>query len=135
MNISEVRELQIDFVKGYDSTIWKAAATPESSTKLEYLGTDLSYKWNYLWQEVSISCPKADHILEQNKTLELGEETSWTPEKLSAVDTLPSLYLPACEMIKQMDGVGFYNNNEIPILATPAHSLAEFQAPPEYYFW
>lgn len=122
-------------MKGYDCTIWKAVATSEPSTKLEYLGTGLSYKWNYLWHEVSISCPKADHILEQNKTLELGEETSWTPEKLSAVDALPSLYLPACEMVKQMDGVGFSNNNEMPIQATPAPSLAEFQAPQEYYFW
>jgi hypothetical protein len=50
-------------------------------------------------------------ILEQNEKLELGEK--WTPEKLSELDIAKSIYLPALEILKQMDGIGQYNHNDL----------------------
>lgn len=97
---------------------------------------DLKYKRLFIWHEVSISCPKADEMFQQNKTLELGEETSWTVEKLSKVEAVQSMYLPACEILKKMDGVGCYNDNEIDARASQSSvSSAEAEPPAPYFFW
>ena len=132
--VSEVRELQIEFVGGESCTIWKAVGCLDPSMMLAQEG--YQYKWLYLWHEVSISCPKANEMFEQNKSIELGDEAPWTPETLSNIDAVQSMYLPACEMLKQMDGVGFYNDNAIdtqPVQSSAA--AAETEPPQPYYFW
>ena len=111
LKVCEVKDLQLFDVHGDGElcTIWKAVGSlvPQQS------GGTVGHIWIYNWHEASITCPKADEMFEQNKSLELGDEASWTPEKLSNVAAAQSLYLPACEMLKQMDGVGFYNENGI----------------------
>jgi hypothetical protein len=61
------------------------------------------------WFEVSIHSTKVDEVLAQNEKLGLGDEAAWLPEHF--VDAAQALYLPACEMLKQMDGVGYHNDN------------------------
>lgn len=68
------------------------------------------------------------------QNLVLGEEPSWTPEKLSEVNAAQSMYLPACEMLKQMDGVGFYNDNEVDVKAAERQEPSEPESGP-YFFW
>ncbi|EPE31588.1 hypothetical protein GLAREA_12344 [Glarea lozoyensis ATCC 20868] len=67
--------------------------------------------FNYRWFTASIESVRGNELLVQNKKLELGEEAGWTPETFA--DVLPDLSIPACQMLKQMDHVGYYNENGI----------------------
>ncbi|KAF4634029.1 hypothetical protein G7Y89_g4089 [Cudoniella acicularis] len=65
------------------------------------------------WYEVGISSTKADDLFKQNKSLELGSEAGWTPESISRLEAARSMYLPACGMLKQMDGIGYHNDHGV----------------------
>jgi hypothetical protein len=109
LNVSEIRELKEESTTtSNDSVIYKWFGAEETSVWLQ----DFGFKHLFLWHEVAISAPEITSLLQENIALELGEEASWNAEQLSAA-TLQSVVLPACEMVKQMDGVGFYNHNEI----------------------
>ncbi|TGO22528.1 hypothetical protein BPAE_0164g00150 [Botrytis paeoniae] len=71
---------------------------------------DLNVETN--WQEVSITSVAMDKLLEQNMTLELGEEVQWTVQDLAAKKVSNTLIKPTCTMLAQMDGVGFYNDGQ-----------------------
>ncbi len=66
------------------------------------------------WYEVAISSSEFDKLLEQNKSLELGDEAGWTVEKLADIGAAETFILPACQMLKQMDGIGCRNENGVP---------------------
>jgi hypothetical protein len=59
--------------------------------------------------ELDITCPLLDEKLDVNTTLENGEEASWHADEVTGL--VENLIRPACHMLKQMDGVGFYNDN------------------------
>jgi len=82
-----------------DNEEYNARASPDQNTP-DHL---------YSWYETSISCPPIDSALKVSQTLEIGEEASWTSEEVS--DFVENLIRPACQMLKQMDGVGYYNDN------------------------
>ncbi|RDW60219.1 hypothetical protein BP5796_11825 [Coleophoma crateriformis] len=63
------------------------------------------------WHEVSISSAVADKAFQQNLKLELGEEAGWTVALLENKDVASDILTPALNMIKQIDGVGYWNNN------------------------
>jgi len=71
---------------------------------------NISYK-ECSWFEVSILSTKAEQYFEQNKGLEIREETPWRKQDFQNHDLLAALYRPACAMIRQMDGVGYFNDN------------------------
>ena len=78
----------------------------------EYLATVMSEQTSELlpsWYEVGITCPTIDQILQSNQSLSLGDEADWQPDDLS--NFAENIFRPACQMLKQMDGIGFYNNN------------------------
>ena len=124
-----MRELRIELhdSKKEGVKIWKATASPvprEGKDRLDF------------WHEVSISSNKADELFEQNKKLELGDEASWTPESLSKVDAAQAMYLPACEMIKKMDGVGYWNENGVDVKkAMSTITASSTRPPPQMVFW
>lgn len=62
------------------------------------------------WHEVSITSVAMDHLLQQNMNLELGEEVPWTISDLEVKKISNTFIKPACAMLAQMDGVGFYND-------------------------
>lgn len=62
------------------------------------------------WYEASITSVTMDKLLQQNVNLELGEEVSWTASDLAAKKLSNTFIKPACTMLAQMDGVGFYND-------------------------
>ncbi|RDL38391.1 uncharacterized protein BP5553_02731 [Venustampulla echinocandica] len=89
------------------------------------------------WYQASISCIKAHEMLKENKTLELGEEAGWTPVSLSRIDTAKALVVPACQMLKQMDAIGYHNDNGVERKTrAPPPTPAGTKAPePEIMFW
>ena len=96
---------------------------------------DLKYKMFYLWHEMNITCPQADALFEQHKTLELGEEPSWGSRNIKEMQIIQALCRPACYMLKHMDGVGFYNDNEIDLTSLPLNTLGEPASVADYYYW
>jgi hypothetical protein len=64
-----------------------------------------------LWFEVSIKSAAAEDYFKQNMKLELGEEVAWTQEMITDASVLKSIWQPASDIVKQMDGVGFWNYN------------------------
>jgi len=82
------------------------------------------------WHEVNISSARAEEVLKANTELELGEEASWDLSKIKAAE---HIYLPALEMLKQMDGIGWWNENGIDIRNRPLPPPQQPQQP--YVFW
>jgi hypothetical protein len=111
LKISNLQLLDILIFSAPDGVHFKLSPVPASCKPCEKLGE---------WFEVSMSSAQLNGILEQNEKLGLGEEAKWTPEEVSDLDIAKSIYLPALEMLKQMDGVGQYNHNGIDIRGTDA---------------
>ncbi|PQE24120.1 hypothetical protein CJF31_00002324 [Rutstroemia sp. NJR-2017a BVV2] len=63
------------------------------------------------WFEISLTSVMMDEFLKENPSLQLGQESRWRLKDLITNKVSESLIRPACEMLTQMDGVGFYNNN------------------------
>jgi hypothetical protein len=82
------------------------------------------------WHEVSVSSAQAMEIFEQNLQLELGEEASWN---LSEVKAAEAIYLPSLEMLRKMDGVGWWNDNGVDVKKVPPPPPRQAQQP--YIFW
>lgn len=114
-------------VPGTDLTVFKAI--PSSIPRPGCEKVDI-------WHEVSISSVDANKVFEQNKRLELGDEADWTTEYLLKAQALEAMLLPACEMLKKMDGVGFYNDNGVDPSARVRQQYPEEQPQQEnQYFW
>jgi hypothetical protein len=111
LKITNLQLLDILIFSAPDAIYFKLSPVPACCKPCEKLGE---------WFEVSMSSTQLDDILEQNEKLGLGEEAEWTPEEISDLDIAKSIYLPALEMLKQMDGVGQYNHNGIDIRGTDA---------------
>lgn len=84
-----------------------------------------------IWHEASISSSKGNEELKGNTTMELGDEADWTPEKLDELGIANDMCIPACEMLKQMDGVGINNDNGAPVDTL----VREISPPKKYVFW
>jgi hypothetical protein len=119
LKISNLYLLDTLMFSAADGVYFKLSPVPADFKPCEKLGE---------WFEVSISSAQLDSILEQNEKLDLGEEAKWTPEELSELDIAKSIYLPALQMLKQMDGVGQYNHNGIDIRNTGAISQVSRKA-------
>ncbi|KAM3074828.1 hypothetical protein ACMFMG_008241 [Clarireedia jacksonii] len=63
------------------------------------------------WFEISITSVMMDDFLKENSHLQLGQESQWRLKDLVTNKVSERLIRPACEILTQMDGVGFYNNN------------------------
>ncbi|KUJ11122.1 uncharacterized protein LY89DRAFT_237325 [Mollisia scopiformis] len=107
LNVIEVQSLDVQCheVPAKSSLLFDAAPGPENEPPVKRLR---------YWWEASISSPRGDKILEENQSLELGDEPSWSAKDMEESDVASSLYAPACEMLRQMDGVGFENRNGMP---------------------
>lgn len=66
-------------------------------------------EFNESWYEVDITCPDIDEALENNELLSVGEEAAWNSEEIGKL--VDNIVRPACQMLRRMDGVGFYNDN------------------------
>jgi hypothetical protein len=81
-----------------------------------------------MWYQMSLTSPIAERVLEENINLEFGEQTTWSEGDFDErVHVFKSLCLPACYMVKKMDGMGYYNDNGY--LAPPVPSALPAMAP------
>jgi hypothetical protein len=89
------------------------------------------------WFEASISSVELDKIMEENEKLGLGEEAQWNPEQISELGIAKSIYLPALEMLKKMDGIGQYNYNGQDVRSGLSVSASQLTGEPDqqYKFW
>jgi len=119
-SVLEVRECR-DLDVGKMGTVFRAISNIQDRDACE--------KLDY-WHEVNISSGRAEEVLEANIKLELGEEAAWN---LSEIKAAEHIYLPALQMLKQMDGVGWHNDNGIDPRTVPPPPLQ--QARQNYVFW
>ncbi|KAI1470883.1 uncharacterized protein F4812DRAFT_281986 [Daldinia caldariorum] len=63
------------------------------------------------WYEVSLQSKVINEALQQNRDLELGEKVTWTPQQLQSTGALSDLIMSATEVVKQIDGVGYWGDN------------------------
>lgn len=64
-----------------------------------------------VWYEAVLKSDTFSTAFEQNEKLELGNEVMWTSEELLTSGAAEELVRKAANMIKNMDGVGFWNDN------------------------
>ncbi|KAI0106226.1 hypothetical protein GGR51DRAFT_571531 [Nemania sp. FL0031] len=62
------------------------------------------------WYEVSLRSATFSEAFQQNEKLELGDETKWTPE-LHKSGAVEELVRKAAQVVKNMDGIGYWNDN------------------------
>lgn len=126
LSITEIRALDVD-------SRFPFPKAPFQIYKAEFPQAHRNGSKNFnIWHEASISSAKVNEQLKQNATLELGEETEWSPDSLEQLGAANDMCLPACEMLKQMDGVGIRNNNGILLQEVP---VAKPASPKPYFFW
>ena len=126
LSVSEIRALDVDCrcpFEGATFQIYKAESPPQRQNDSEGLN---------VWHEVNISSAKVDELLKQNTSLGLGDEAEWSPEMLNELDAANSICLPACEMLKQMDGVGIHNDNGVDFREL---STSRSSPPKPFFFW
>ncbi|KAK6957928.1 hypothetical protein Daesc_000718 [Daldinia eschscholtzii] len=63
------------------------------------------------WYEVSLQSKAINEALQQNRDLELGEKVTWSPQQLQNNGALSDIITSATEMVKQIDGVGYWGDN------------------------
>ncbi|KAK5628472.1 hypothetical protein RRF57_004187 [Xylaria bambusicola] len=106
-----------DILRLYISEVWEMALLGgrevEQCTQLKFV----RYKDNehtdipLSWYEVSLKSDNFCAAFKQNEELELGNEVKWTSKDLVHSGTIERLVQKAACMIKNMDGVGFWNDN------------------------
>ncbi|KAI8630414.1 hypothetical protein F5Y19DRAFT_463838 [Xylariaceae sp. FL1651] len=89
-----------------------------------------------MWYEASICSKTITTALEQNLKLELGNETGWTVDELLKSGAIDGLICKAADMVKLMDGVGYWNDNhqeELMLKGVPVAKSA--RGPAAKKFW
>ncbi|KAG9234337.1 hypothetical protein BJ875DRAFT_376675 [Amylocarpus encephaloides] len=126
LKLTEVLELDTHWKSIEDKgiVVWRARYSKVQGPKI-----------SNRWFTAAIESVQAKEFLHQNENLELGDEAGWTPYSFEQAKVVESLMLPACEMLKHMDGIGYHNSNGIARLA-PAPTPSASTAPSKpYYFW
>lgn len=121
LKVSEIYDLDRSSLTKTEKEIFKAVhcATPRS----------LSEKTS--WYEISIESPTLNEMFEENTKLDIGAEISYTTEQDTQPLLIQHLCLPACQMLKHLDGVGFHNSNGITVERHPKLQPIN----PPYQFW
>ncbi|KAI0860709.1 hypothetical protein F4860DRAFT_503813 [Xylaria cubensis] len=63
------------------------------------------------WYEAFLKSDTLSKAFEQNETLELGDEVEWMSEELLKSGAVEALIQKAADMVRNMDGVGYWNDN------------------------
>jgi hypothetical protein len=130
LKISELYSLDIDMlpVQEESSVYFKLSPGPAGRKPSEKPGL-------VHWFEVSIFSAELDVILKENEKLDLGDEARWTPEEISELGIAKSIYLPALEMLKKMDGIGQYNHNGLDIRSGLSTTVSQVTQKHEDQYW
>lgn len=63
------------------------------------------------WYEAAVISATLEDVFKANTIISVGEKANWEVENLKEMGAFPSLYQPALEMVKQMDHIGWNNDN------------------------
>ncbi|KAH9887867.1 hypothetical protein F4778DRAFT_797341 [Xylariomycetidae sp. FL2044] len=104
LHISEVHEMCHDANKAKDDAeaLTVQYAQAEGNPKKGQAGT---------FYEASLQSKVVTEALEQNRVLEFGDEVSWSAEDFKKSGAFNGLIRTACNMVKRMDGVGYWCDN------------------------
>ncbi|KAK6842682.1 hypothetical protein PG987_003542 [Apiospora arundinis] len=65
-----------------------------------------------VFYEACIKSTVAERAFAKNRTLEFAEEAEWTGKDLKAAGAFKDLVLSATDLVKQMDGIGYWCDNQ-----------------------
>jgi hypothetical protein len=104
LDITQVQCMKV--TKGNKSTtLWHLTAAPDHKGR-----PDDGY--SPLWYEACVRSTKLDRAFSQNTTLGFAEETEWTTESLKSSGAIDELMKSASDIVKQIDGVAYWCNNQ-----------------------
>lgn len=103
LHITQVHCMKKKTIKK-DDVVWRLSASPDLARP--------DAGCFPTWFEAYITSNKIDKALAQNHKLKFAEEASWTPESLQGSGAIGDLLKSATNTVQQMDGVGFYVNNQ-----------------------
>ncbi|KAK8020250.1 hypothetical protein PG990_005388 [Apiospora arundinis] len=78
-----------------------------------------------VFYEACIKSTVAERAFAKNRTLEFAEEAEWTGKDLKAAGAFKDLVLSATDLVKQMDGIGYWcdNQQKVAIHGKPPRAL------------
>ncbi|KAK8140498.1 hypothetical protein PG984_000564 [Apiospora sp. TS-2023a] len=96
-----------------------------------------------VFYEACIKSTVAQRAFAENKTLEFAEEAEWTGKDLKAADVFKDLVTSATDLVKQMDAVGYWCDNQQkgmvhgkpPVSTAEARRRAEDESASQYTYW
>ncbi|KAI0525795.1 hypothetical protein F5B22DRAFT_657072 [Xylaria bambusicola] len=106
-----------DILRLYISEVWEMALLSSGEVEQCIQLKFVRYKDNehtdipLRWYEASLKSDNFCMAFKQNEELELGDEVKWTSKNLVHSGTIERLVQKAASMVKNMDGVGFWNDN------------------------
>ncbi|KAL7627974.1 hypothetical protein AAE478_002170 [Parahypoxylon ruwenzoriense] len=102
LEICEVHDMSPTSFTGTDNEATIKFEQYPGNRQLGQLGT---------WYEATIQSKFIKEALQQNLGLEFGDTASWSPEDFRKVGAFDELIRSTTEMIKNMDGIGYWGNN------------------------
>ncbi|KAI0867362.1 hypothetical protein GGS24DRAFT_515743 [Hypoxylon argillaceum] len=109
---------QEDTQRLYISEVWEMDRLRKVENKQHVQLKFARYKRNdehpgmpLVWYETTLKSDTFSAAFKQNEELELGNEVKWTPEELLKRGVVEGLVRKAANMVKNMDGVGYWNDN------------------------
>ncbi|KAJ8128814.1 hypothetical protein O1611_g4819 [Lasiodiplodia mahajangana] len=103
---------------------------------VRYKNNDEDHGVPLKWYEVALRSDALSTAFQQNEKLELGDETKWTPEELHKSGAVEGLIRKATDMVKNMDGIGYWNDNhqgELLRRVAPVAKSAKGQNPLKFW--
>lgn len=95
-----------------------------------------------VFYEACIKSTVAERAFMENKTLDFADEAGWTAKDLKAANVFRDLITSATDLVKQMDGIGFWCDNQQamlhekpPMSTAEARQRAEDQSGGQYNYW
>ncbi|KAI1108856.1 hypothetical protein F5Y14DRAFT_434400 [Nemania sp. NC0429] len=89
-----------------------------------------------VWYEAALRSDTFSAAFQQNEKLEVGGMTEWRGVELMKSGAVEELVRKAAEMVKNMDGVGFWNDNgqaELLRAVAPARKVAKGQTTDKFW--
>ncbi|KAI0402048.1 hypothetical protein F4802DRAFT_618208 [Xylaria palmicola] len=128
-----------DILRLYISEVWEMNRLSIVETEQEIQLKFARYKdlnegsaMPLMWYEATLKSDIFSTAFKQNKGLELGDEAEWKSEELLKSGAVEALVQKAADMVKRMDGVGYWNDNHQEELL---HNIARGKPTNDKVFW
>ncbi|KAI0025372.1 hypothetical protein F4780DRAFT_790994 [Xylariomycetidae sp. FL0641] len=102
LEITEVHDMSLAMDPGEGDDVTIECEQAPSDDRLGQPGT---------WYELALRSKQMDDAFLENQDLEIGEETSWSPEGFQKSGALAALLRGTTNLVKRVDGFGFWDDN------------------------